>query len=123
MAQLPPKPNFAAIEAAAPKGAGRRMVTLGLIGNLVYCWSNNESLFIYILMLLMEADEASAAVVFGTLNTTRARIDLIERLAKLKIRTSRSRRSSTTSSSGLATPPGSATSSIIACTWSTSAAK
>jgi len=86
MAQLPPKPNFAAIEAAAPKGAGRRMLTLGLIGNLVYCWSNNESLFIYILMLLMEADEASAAVVFGTLNTTRARIDLIERLAKLKIR-------------------------------------
>ena len=51
MAQLPPKPNFAAIEAAAPKGAGRRMLTLGLIGNLVYCWSNNESLFIYILML------------------------------------------------------------------------
>ena len=62
------------------------MVTLTLIGNLVYCWSNNESLFIYILMLLMESDETSAAVVFGTLNTTRARIDLIERLAKLKIR-------------------------------------
>ena len=76
----------AAIEAAAPKGTGRRMVTLTLIGNLVHCWSNNESLFIYILMLLLETDEASAAVVFGTLNTTRARIDLIERLAKLKIK-------------------------------------
>jgi Asp-tRNA(Asn)/Glu-tRNA(Gln) amidotransferase C subunit len=37
-------------------------------------------------MLLLETDEASAAVVFGTLNTTRARIDLIERLAKLKIK-------------------------------------
>jgi Asp-tRNA(Asn)/Glu-tRNA(Gln) amidotransferase C subunit len=86
MSHLPPKPDFAAIEAAAPKGTGRRMVTLTLIGNLVHCWSNNESLFIYILMLLLETDEASAAVVFGTLNTTRARIDLIERLAKLKIK-------------------------------------
>ena len=54
----PPKPDFAAIEAAAPKGTGRRMVTLTLIGNLVHCWSNNESLFIYILMLLLETDEA-----------------------------------------------------------------
>src|SRR5262249_41669915 len=86
MPRLPEKPDFAAIEAAAPKGASRRMAILTLIGNLVYCWSNNESLFIYILMLLMESDEPSAAVVFGTLNTTRARIDLIERLAKIKIR-------------------------------------
>ena len=44
-----------------------------------------ESLFIYILMLLMETDEATAAIVFATLNTTRARIDLIERLAKIKV--------------------------------------
>jgi hypothetical protein len=86
MPRLPEKPDFAAIEAAAPKGASRRMTILTLIGNLVYCWSNNESLFIYILMLLMESDEPSAAVVFGTLNTTRARIDLIERLAKLKVK-------------------------------------
>jgi len=85
MSSLPPKPDFAAIEAAAPKGGGRRMVTLTLIGNLVHCWSNNESLFIYILMLLMETDEATAAIVFATLNTTRARIDLIERLAKIKV--------------------------------------
>ena len=85
MSRLPPKPDFAAIEAAAPKTGGRRMATLTLIGNLVHCWSNNESLFIYILMLLMETDEASAAIVFATLNTTRARIDLIERLAKLKV--------------------------------------
>ena len=85
MSSLPPKPDFAAIEAAAPKGGGRRMVTLTLIGNFVHCWSNNESLFIYILMLLMETDEATAAIVFATLNTTRARIDLIERLAKIKV--------------------------------------
>jgi hypothetical protein len=36
-------------------------------------------------MLLMETDEATAAIVFATLNTTRARIDLIERLAKIKV--------------------------------------
>ncbi|HEY7232036.1 MAG TPA: hypothetical protein VH558_16885 [Pseudolabrys sp.] len=86
MSHLPPKPDFAAIEAAAPKGTGRRGIILGLIGNLIHCWSNNESLFIYVLMLLMETDEVGAAVVFGTLNTTRARIDLIERLARLKIK-------------------------------------
>src|SRR5262245_35102066 len=85
MSRLPPKPHFSAIEAAAVKSGGRRTVTLTLIGNLVHCWSNNESLFIYILMLLMETDEASSAIVFATLNTTRARIDLIERLAKIKI--------------------------------------
>ena len=33
----------------------------------------------------METDEATAAIVFATLNTTRARIDLIERLAKIKV--------------------------------------
>src|SRR5262245_51692553 len=85
MSHLPPKPDFTAIEAAALKSGGRRTVTLTLIGNLVHCWSNNESLSIYILILLMNTDEPSAAIVFATLNTTRARIDLIERLAKIKI--------------------------------------
>lgn len=85
MSRLPPTPDFAAIEAAAPKGVGRRSLVLGLIGNMVHCWSNNESLFIYVLMLLMSTDEVSAAVVFSTLNTTRARIDLVERLAKMKV--------------------------------------
>jgi hypothetical protein len=83
---LPPKPDFAALEAVAPKGADRRTRLLALIGSLVFNWSNNESLFIYVLMLLLESDEASAAIVFATLNTTRARLDLIQRLAKIKIR-------------------------------------
>jgi hypothetical protein len=43
-------------------------------------------MFIYVLMLLMETDETSAAVVFATLNTTRAPLDLIERLANIKIK-------------------------------------
>jgi hypothetical protein len=57
-----------------------------LIVNLVFSWSNNESLLIYILMLLLKTDDVSATVVFGTLNTTRARLDMISRLAKLNIK-------------------------------------
>jgi hypothetical protein len=83
---LPPKPDFAAIEAVAHETADRRTFILALIGNLVYSWSNNESMFIYVLMLLMRTDETSAAVVFATLNTTRARLDLVSRLAKINIK-------------------------------------
>ncbi len=86
VSQLPPKPDFAAIEAAAHSTANRRTFIMALIGNLVYAWANNESMFIYVLMILMNTDEASAAIVFATLNTTRARLDLVERLAKIKIK-------------------------------------
>jgi hypothetical protein len=86
VSELPPKPDFAAIEAAAYSSANRRTFIMALIGNLVYTWANNESMFIYLLMLLMNTDEATAAVVFATLNTTRARLDLVERLAKIKIK-------------------------------------
>jgi len=84
--QLPPMPDFEAIEAVAPKSADHRTSILALIGNLVFSWSNNESLFIYLLMLLLRTDQTSAAIVFATLNTTRARLDLIQRLAKVHIR-------------------------------------
>jgi uncharacterized tellurite resistance protein B-like protein len=82
---LPPKPDFKRIEASAPESAERRNLFLTLIGNMVFGWSNNESLFIYVLMILLNTDQASAAVVFATLNTTRARLDLIQRLAKMHI--------------------------------------
>lgn len=83
---LPPKPDFESIDAVAPKSADRRTSILALIGNLVFSWSNNESLFIYLLMILLKTDQTSAAIVFATLNTTRARLDLIQRLAKVKIK-------------------------------------
>ncbi|AWM86120.1 hypothetical protein [Microvirga sp. 17 mud 1-3] len=83
--KLPDKPDFQAIEAAAIDSADHRTMVLALIGNLVFSWSNNESMFIYVLMLLLETDEVSAAIVFATLNTTRARLDLVQRLAKAKI--------------------------------------
>jgi hypothetical protein len=83
--KLPPTPDFAAIEREAQKYADRKTMILALIGNLIFSWSNNESMFIYVLMVLLETDEATAAVVFVTLNTTRARLDLILRLAALKV--------------------------------------
>jgi hypothetical protein len=83
--KLPPKPDFEVLAAAAPASADRRTFVLALMGNLICSWSNNESLFIYVLMILLRTDEASAAVVFATLNTTRARLDLIQRLAKIRV--------------------------------------
>lgn len=83
--RLPPKPDFDAIAASAPSTADRRTQILALIGNLVSSWSNNESLFIYVLMILLRTNQESAALTFATLNTTRARLDLIQRLAKITI--------------------------------------
>jgi hypothetical protein len=56
---------------------------LQLVGRLNYVWTNTESLFIYLIAHLMGTSKEAAIVVFLTLNTTRARLDLIERLAKL----------------------------------------
>jgi len=56
---------------------------LQLVGRLNYVWTNTESLFIYLISHLMGTSKEAAIVVFLTLNTTRARLDLIERLAKL----------------------------------------
>jgi hypothetical protein len=85
-ATLPPRPDFESIDAAAPRSADRRTSVLALIGNLVFSWSNNESLFIYLLMILLKTDQTSAAIVFATLNTTRARLDLIQRLARIHVK-------------------------------------
>ncbi len=53
------------------------------VGRLNYVWTNTESLLIYIIAHLLNVEKDAAIVVFLTLNTTRARIDLVERLAKL----------------------------------------
>lgn len=83
---LPPRPDFGALGAlAAQRSSERRLTFMNLIGDLNLAWSNNESLFIYILMLLLRTDERAAAIVFATLNTTRARLDLVQRLAKIAV--------------------------------------
>ena len=53
------------------------------VGRLNYVWTNTESLLIYIITHLLNVEKEAVVVVFLTLNTTRARIDLVERLAKL----------------------------------------
>jgi hypothetical protein len=56
--------------------------TLLLVGRLNYSWTNTESLLIHLIAGLAGTTKDTALIIFLTLNTTRARIDLIERLAK-----------------------------------------
>lgn len=55
-----------------------------LIGQLNYTWTNTESLLIHMIAGLAKVDKETAIVIFLTLNTPRARIDLVERLAKMQ---------------------------------------
>lgn len=56
------------------------------IGYVNYAWTNTESLLIHVLAGLLDARphtaKNTATIIHLTLNTTRARIDLIERLCK-----------------------------------------
>lgn len=52
------------------------------IGRLTYVWTNTESLLVHLIAGLSGTDKDTALIVFLTLNTTRARVDLVERLAK-----------------------------------------
>lgn len=56
---------------------------LRLLGELNYSWTNTESLLIHMIAGLAHVDEEVAVVIFLTLNTTRARMELVERLSKL----------------------------------------
>lgn len=53
------------------------------VGRLNYSWTNTESLLIHLIAGLARVDKDTAIIIFLTLNTTRARLDLVERLAKL----------------------------------------
>ncbi|MFY0692396.1 MAG: hypothetical protein JXR14_10815 [Paracoccaceae bacterium] len=55
-----------------------------LLGRLNYTWTNTESLLVHLIAGLSDIDKETAVVIFLTLNTTRARVDLVERLAKLE---------------------------------------
>ncbi len=52
------------------------------VGRLNYKWTNTESLLIHLIAGLAETDTETALIIFLTLNTTRARVDLVERLVK-----------------------------------------
>lgn len=55
------------------------------MGQLSLEWSNCESLLIYIIQALLSVPVEKAATIFATLNTTRARLDLVQRLSKLTV--------------------------------------
>ena len=57
---------------------------LALIGRLNYAWTNTESVLVHLIAGLAGTDKETATVVFLTLNTSRARITLVERLAKME---------------------------------------
>lgn len=54
-----------------------------MVGQLNYAWTNTESMLIHLIAGLARIDKETAIVIFLTLNTTRARLDLVERLAKM----------------------------------------
>jgi len=68
--------------AAAPAPTTSMQEVLVRVGQLNYVWTNTESLLIYVTADLLKIDKEAAIIIFLTLNTTRARIDLVERLAK-----------------------------------------
>ena len=53
------------------------------VGKLNYSWTNTESLLIHLIAGLAGVGKDVAVVIFLTLNTTRARVDLVNRLAKM----------------------------------------
>ncbi len=65
------------------EGIGSFDAFLLLVGKLNYAWTNTESLLIHMIAGLAKVDLETATVIFMTLNTSRARIDLVQRLAKL----------------------------------------
>jgi hypothetical protein len=62
----------------------RLQEVLLFVGQLNYAWTNTESLLIHLIAGLARVDKETAVVVFLTLNTSKARIELVERLAKLQ---------------------------------------
>ncbi|MEF9604899.1 hypothetical protein O4J55_22275 [Paracoccus sp. PXZ] len=55
------------------------------VGRLNYAWSNTESLLIHMLAGLTGMDKGAAVVVFLSVSSTRGRIEMVERLAKLRL--------------------------------------
>ncbi len=55
-----------------------------LIGKINYAWTNTESLLIYLMAFMMGSPKDVAIVTFLTLNTSRARLELVDRLLRLE---------------------------------------
>ncbi|OSP54793.1 hypothetical protein [Pseudoruegeria sp. SK021] len=64
---------------------------LPLLGRLNLTYTNTESLLIHLIAGLSGTSKDVALIIYLTLNTTRARTDLVERLAKMDNRAPRER--------------------------------
>lgn len=73
-AQDPPPPGEAGLDEVLLR-----------VGRLNYSWSNTESLLVHLLAGLTGMTKDAAVVVFLSVSSTKGRIDLIERLAKLRL--------------------------------------
>lgn len=75
---------MSAAEQTVPKRADDLLNGLLLrTGTLNYVWTNTESLLIHLIGGLGGMTKDVAMVIFLTVSTTRARLDLVERMAKL----------------------------------------
>ncbi|WBU64449.1 hypothetical protein [Paracoccus aerodenitrificans] len=73
--------------AGAPQADGESNLDAVLlrVGRLNYAWSNTESLLIHLLAGLSGMEQDAAVVVFLSVSSTRGRIEMVERLAKLRL--------------------------------------
>lgn len=81
------------VEPGRQKVSGASQGLVDMIGRLVLIGSNSDSLLIRVLMLLLGTDEQSAALVHSAMSRTQTRLELVRRLALLKVADSSIRRS------------------------------
>lgn len=79
--QLQAPEGGASARPSVPPGFQRILL---LLGQLNYAWTNTETLLIHFLAGLARVEKETAIVIFLSLNTSRARLDLVERLAKME---------------------------------------
>jgi len=80
---LPPRAATEGAPAANQRPSDMLDEVLLRVGRLNYTWTNTESLLIHLIAGLSKVEKDVAVVIFLTLNTTRARVDLVQRLAKM----------------------------------------
>lgn len=87
-----PLPEPDDIPGPIPVGEAGLDAILLRVGRLNYAWSNTESLLVHLIAGLSGMAKDAAVVVFLSLSSTRARIELVERLAKLRLSSGHERR-------------------------------
>ena len=66
--------------------AAHNAAFLTAIGGLVINWANNESVFMAMLQVLLAGGEFSAAIVWHSHRTTQARLELVGRLCRERVK-------------------------------------